>query len=58
MGAQPSATAPFRQRNAMLTAGKRPMNSENAKITVYYDGACPKCLQDRESHEKMAGEVY
>jgi len=33
------------------------MNSENAKITVYYDGACPKCVRDRESYEQMAGEA-
>jgi len=29
------------------------------KITVYYDGACPSCIRDRENYEKMvvnAGE--
>ena len=33
------------------------MNSENPKITVYYDGACPKCVRDREDYERMAGEA-
>ncbi len=26
----------------------------NSKICVYYDGACPKCLRDRQNYEKMA----
>lgn len=26
------------------------------KITVYYDGACPKCIRDRENYEKLAGQ--
>jgi len=25
------------------------------KLTVYYDGACPKCIRDKESYEKLAG---
>lgn len=25
-------------------------------ITVYYDGACEKCVRDREKYEAMAGE--
>ena len=28
---------------------------ENRKITVYYDGACPACVRDRENYEKLAG---
>ena len=24
-----------------------------AKITVFYDGACPRCVQDRRDYEKM-----
>jgi len=26
-------------------------------ITVYYDGACPSCVKDRENYEKMAGSA-
>jgi len=26
-------------------------------ITVYYDAACPRCVRDRMSYEKMAGEL-
>jgi predicted DCC family thiol-disulfide oxidoreductase YuxK len=25
------------------------------KMTVYYDGACPKCVRDRETYEKLSG---
>lgn len=25
------------------------------KLTVYYDGACPKCRRDRETYEKLSG---
>jgi len=25
------------------------------KLIVYYDGACPKCIRDRENYEKLAG---
>ena len=24
-------------------------------LTVYYDGACPKCIRDRETYEKLSG---
>lgn len=27
------------------------------KITVYYDGACPKCIRDRQNYEKLSGET-
>ncbi|HNP26505.1 MAG TPA: DUF393 domain-containing protein [Nitrosomonas sp.] len=33
------------------------MDQSNEKITVYYDGACPSCVKDRESYEKMAGKA-
>ena len=33
------------------------MNQEKAKITVYYDGACPKCVKDRQNYEKLAGKA-
>lgn len=32
------------------------MSIEKKKITVYYDGACPSCVKDRESYEKLAGK--
>lgn len=32
------------------------MDEEKKKITVYYDGACPSCIKDRENYEKLAGE--
>ncbi len=25
-------------------------------ITVYYDGACPRCVRDRQRYEQMAGD--
>ena len=28
---------------------------ENEKLTVYYDGACPKCVRDRATYEKLSG---
>lgn len=31
------------------------MDAENDKITVYYDGACPKCVRDRQNYEKLSG---
>ena len=33
------------------------MNQEKAKITVYYDGACPKCVNDRQNYERLAGKA-
>ncbi|MCB1984788.1 MAG: DUF393 domain-containing protein [Burkholderiales bacterium] len=33
------------------------MDQSKEKITVYYDGACPSCIKDRESYEKMAGKA-
>ena len=26
------------------------------KITVYYDGACPSCIKDRQNYEELAGK--
>ncbi|MEH6579274.1 MAG: DUF393 domain-containing protein [Amphritea sp.] len=28
--------------------------AQQGKITVYYDGACPRCVQDRHNYEAMA----
>lgn len=33
------------------------MDQSDKKITVYYDGACPSCIKDRESYEEMAGKA-
>ncbi len=32
------------------------MKRPDQKITVYYDGACPRCVKDREHYEKIAGD--
>ncbi|SDH58591.1 alpha/beta fold hydrolase [Nitrosomonas sp. Nm132] len=32
------------------------MGEEKKKITVYYDGACPACIKDRQNYEKLAGK--
>lgn len=32
------------------------MDEEKNKITVYFDGACPKCVNDRRNYEKLAGK--
>lgn len=32
------------------------MNPEQNKVTVYYDGACPRCVRDRQNYEKLAGK--
>lgn len=26
------------------------------KISVYYDGACPKCIRDRRNYERLSGK--
>jgi predicted DCC family thiol-disulfide oxidoreductase YuxK len=33
------------------------MDQDKPKIIVYYDGACPKCVKDRRTYEKLAGKV-
>jgi predicted DCC family thiol-disulfide oxidoreductase YuxK len=33
------------------------MASDKAKIHVYYDGACPQCIRDRLTYEKLAGKA-
>ena len=33
------------------------MNKNQGMITVYYDGACPKCVKDRYQYEKLAGSA-
>lgn len=29
---------------------------DNKPITVFYDGACPRCRRDRANYERLAGE--
>lgn len=31
------------------------VSAERGKVTVYYDGACPSCVKDRRSYERLAG---
>ncbi len=33
------------------------MTQGENKITVFYDGACPKCVKDRETYQKLAGKA-
>lgn len=33
------------------------MARDEAKIHVYYDGACPQCIRDRQIYEKLAGKA-
>ena len=33
------------------------MNQDSAKIIVYYDGSCPKCVKDRQNYEQLAGNA-
>ena len=33
------------------------MTREKGKIYVYYDGACPRCIKDRQTYEKLAGKA-
>lgn len=33
------------------------MKKRNQKITVFYDGACPKCIRDKENYEKFSGKT-
>jgi predicted DCC family thiol-disulfide oxidoreductase YuxK len=31
-------------------------NTGRDRLIVYYDGACPKCRQDRKTYEKLSGQ--
>ena len=33
------------------------MSQDKGRICVYYDGACPQCIRDRQTYEKLAGEA-
>jgi predicted DCC family thiol-disulfide oxidoreductase YuxK len=32
------------------------MSEDEGKITVYYDGACPRCVRERRRYERLAGK--
>lgn len=32
------------------------MKRTDKPMTVYYDGACPRCVKDRRNYQKMAGD--
>jgi predicted DCC family thiol-disulfide oxidoreductase YuxK len=31
--------------------------SEQPKLKVYYDGACPRCIRDRHRYQRLAGRA-
>ena len=33
------------------------MEQNKARISVYYDGACPQCVKDRHNYEKLSGPL-
>jgi len=33
------------------------MNGNKGMVTVYYDGACPQCVKDRQHYEKLCGRA-
>ena len=33
------------------------MEHDNAKICVYFDGACPSCVKDRDNYLRLAGKA-
>lgn len=33
------------------------MTQNKGKMCVYFDGACPKCIRDRQSFERLAGKA-
>ena len=32
------------------------MKQPEKKLTVFYDGSCPRCIRDRERYDALAGE--
>ncbi len=38
------------------TESARQIDSNQEKLVVYYDGACPKCVRDRQTYEKLEGQ--
>jgi predicted DCC family thiol-disulfide oxidoreductase YuxK len=33
------------------------MKTDKARINVYYDGACPECVKDRQNYERLSGKT-
>ncbi len=33
------------------------MRNEQLSLTVFYDGACPRCIKDRRLYERLAGSL-
>ncbi len=38
-----------------LVMSANPELLNDPPLTVYYDGACPKCIRDRATYEKLSG---
>ena len=38
--------------------GRAEMNETEPEITVFYDGACPRCVRDREHYQDFRLELY
>ncbi|MEH6454513.1 MAG: DUF393 domain-containing protein [Psychromonas sp.] len=32
------------------------MIDNKAQLTVYYDGACPRCIKDRDNYQRLQGQ--
>lgn len=45
MSAKPSSGQPSNQ-----------CSGGTSQLVVYYDGACPKCVRDRQTYEKLSGD--
>ena len=43
-------------KKSLNPAGQEMSRKENM-ITVYYDGACPKCIKDRHRYERLSGRA-
>lgn len=39
----------------MTTNRERAMDRQTRRLTVFYDGACPRCRADRRRYERLAG---
>ena len=42
--------------HCQLTERHINVNEQKRKITVFYDGACPSCVQDRRLYQRLAGQ--
>jgi predicted DCC family thiol-disulfide oxidoreductase YuxK len=39
-----------------MAESREPQATSDEIITVYYDGACPSCVRDRQMYERLAGK--